>query len=319
MKKNITILIIVFSYISIVNAFSDEPLSKTVRSQFSTKKTDQTSKFIDCKIQDNDIQEINKDPGLAYFRMALCRFDSINNITSFDNVIQLLKKSAANNYPPSYFALGVFYREKYEHGSEFYGAKGEPDDILQAIKYFKLAAKLGVVSAENFLGEIYLNEANISSDLKNNNFDVKSGDSPINIPNIHEAILWLQLASEHGQPAAQGTLADLYNQGIGIPQNYLMAYVWSTLSVASQYQFNQHATDTVFGDVMKVEKYDRDKIYQQLTETQKDEANNILSIYKEKYIIKPSALDSYCQNLQSIICLRNAEILINAATKSLDK
>lgn len=305
-------MLIAFNCFAITNSDLSATIKKNSNSQF-------LSKTIDCTTEDNDIQEINRNPGLAYFRMAVCRFDSINNIESFNKVMQLLKKSAINNYPPSYFALGVFYREKYEHGSQFYGAKGEPDDILQAIKYFKLAAKLGMVSAENCLGELYLNEANISPDMRNNNFDVKSDDAPISIPNIHEAILWLQLASENGQSAAQGTLADLYNQGIGIPQNYLMAYVWSTLSVASQYQFNPHATEAVFYDIIKASKYDRDKYYQQLTENQKDEANNILNIYKEKYIIKPSPLDSDCQNLQSIICIRNAITLINATAKSLNK
>lgn len=51
--------------------------------------------------------------------------------------------------------------------------------------------------------------------------------------NQQEATKWFQKAAEEGQPMSQVALAFAYYDGEGVPQNHLLAYVWSSIAVAS--------------------------------------------------------------------------------------
>ena len=47
-----------------------------------------------------------------------------------------------------------------------------------------------------------------------------------------EAQRWYRLAAEQGDPFAQASLGLLYRFGKGVPQDYLQAYMWFSLSMA---------------------------------------------------------------------------------------
>jgi VWFA-related protein len=69
----------------------------------------------------------------------------------------------------------------------------------------------------------------------------------IGVPqNYAEATKWLREASERGNRVAQGLLGSLYAEGLGVTRDYVEAYKWLTLSAASldmQNPFFRRATD----------------------------------------------------------------------------
>lgn len=101
-------------------------------------------------IQDQEL--LKKKPAQYYLSEGI--FCSESN--SFQKTVELLNKSAAYNYLPANYALGVYYENKYENGSSLYGSKGQPSDLISAIDNYKKVADAGSALAENRLGEIYL-------------------------------------------------------------------------------------------------------------------------------------------------------------------
>lgn len=172
-----------------------------------------------CLQFDSDQKMLKQNPGFYYFRSGICRLTVVHDAKSFNELINKFNQSSsANNYPLSYFVLGLLFQQKYKLGSEYYGVKGKPSDLLEAVKNYEKAAQYGSSLAEN---------------------------APFQLPDINKALYWLTLSAHHGNSAAQGTLSDLNKQGIGIPQNYVQAYVWENLSVASWVRFDKQPQDKV--------------------------------------------------------------------------
>lgn len=158
------------------------------------------------------------------------------------------------------------------------------------------------------LGKIYLDSANLndknrSEDNKRKN--VSDSDAPILLPNIEKAVYWFTRAAKDGNPAAQGMLSDLYRQGIGVQQDYIMAYVWQSLSISTDFNYNDESKNEL-GIAMNhgMMKF-RDTLYSKLTTKQKDEAQKLLQEYTKKYSIAPSEFSRRCQSTQAIISLKN--------------
>lgn len=265
-----------------------------------------------CYKHETDKEELKNNPGVYYFRSALCRFDSITNPDGFNRVIALLKKSADNKFMLSNFALGLLFQEKYKYGITYFGVPGKADDIVNAINYYKIAAEAGSSTAENNLGIIYLNELNLSVRNKTTNVDVKNTENDlIKLPNAQLAVEWLDLAAKHGNPAAQGTMADLYKQGVGVPQDFVLAYVWDSIGITSQYNFNNKLGDKILDIVLEASKKSRDESYSKLTELQKNEANKLSNEYSKKYLIKPNEFEALCRDVQTVLLNTTIKQLIS--------
>ncbi len=253
----------------------------------------------------------NISKGHNDFNEALDKIGSICDEESFKTVIKLLQKSAKFKYDPSYMALGTIYQSKHLHGSVFYGVKGTPEDLTLAIKYLTRAANRGSSEAQNAIGELYLHEANIYDPSLRIKFrDVEDDKNIIKIPDMTNAIHWFEKAAKNGNPAAQGTLSDLYKLGIGIPQDYVLAYVWSNISITSQSKYNEMMHKEIGRGLMNVSMKDRDELYNILTAEQKNCAIKLIAEYNKKYVIRSSSFDLECRDAKNIVLAHNIKVLI---------
>jgi hypothetical protein len=83
---------------------------------------------------------------------------------------------------------------------------GVPENNIEAVRWFRLAAEQGYDLAQFNLGNMY-----------------RDGDG---VPeNDVEAVKWYRLAAEQGQVNAQNELGLLYSSGVGVPENDVKAYV----------------------------------------------------------------------------------------------
>jgi len=49
----------------------------------------------------------------------------------------------------------------------------------------------------------------------------------------HEAVKWYRRAAEQGDADAQANLGVMYANGAGVPQNYVLAYMWANLAAST--------------------------------------------------------------------------------------
>jgi len=82
-----------------------------------------------------------------------------------------------------------------------------------------------------------------------------------------EAARWLRLAAQQGLPSAETNLAYLYEQGIGLPLDYVAAYTWYSRAVVS-------------GDASGVDR--RTQISHLMTRKQIDEATSLLTAFSSQ-------------------------------------
>ncbi|MCO6427614.1 tetratricopeptide repeat protein [Nitrosomonas communis] len=92
--------------------------------------------------------------------------------------------------------LGIMYREGH----------GVQKNIPEAIRWLSLAAEQGVISAWSELGVIFIN---------NHSFQ-----------NYERAKELFLLAAEHVEPKAMFALGILYYKGLGVPIDFIRAYMW---------------------------------------------------------------------------------------------
>jgi len=300
LMKKIFIILVLFLSSSITNA---DDLNKNNRQE--------NIKY--CQQYENYKTDLKEDPGYYYYHVATCMYEKINDGKSFLEVSELFKKSASYNYPLSNFSLGFLYETKYKTGSIVFGVPANPEDLIIAIENYTKAANAGSASAQNNLGELYLDEANLSEKLKGNDNrnDVKNDNVPIQLPDLSKALYWLELAAQNGDPAAQGTVADLYRQGVGVTQDFVISYSWFNLSFASQMTFNKSMYEKIGKEMVPVMMKERDDVYNSLTDIQKNKAQELSKNYKEKYFHFPSTLDKACKAVQKYMALKNSMKLIS--------
>ncbi len=308
MKK---IILLIFIWIGCSESFAEQSNSTTINPVNETVVEK-------CQQYDGDQKNLEENSAFYYFMTGICRLNFIHDNASFNEVVERLNKSVSINgnsaYP--YFILGDLFEAKYRSGSLFYGAKGAPQDLIQAIKNYEKAADLGSSLAQNNLAEIYLNEINISGkNQTKDSWDVKNDKAPVPLPDVNKAIFWLTKAAKNGNTAAQGTLSDLYRQGIGVPQNYVLAYVWENLSVASWVRLNVQPFDKMAEENLKWNQRDRDALYENLTQDQKTEAMKLLEKYEKSYFVMPSEIDLGCFKIQSSLSSLNIEKLMNGLSR----
>jgi TPR repeat protein len=83
-----------------------------------------------------------------------------------------------------------------------------------AVKWYRLAAEQGDVSAQINLGLMYDNGQGVIQDYKN-------------------AVKWYRLAAEQGDAFAQNNLGLMYANGQGVIQDYVSAHMWLNIAASS--------------------------------------------------------------------------------------
>lgn len=255
-----------------------------------------------CDKIKNDQKTLKENPGHHYFKIGLCEFEFIKNKQQFDIAVEAFTKSSKYGYIPSYFALGLLYEERFKNGSVWLGSKGEIGDLQKSIEYYKKAADNQSGRAEYSLGKIYLHEANLPEKYRSCNESDDIVDVSQILPNIDSAVYWLELAAKHGYPVAQSTLSDLYLLGIGVPQDFVMAYVWKNLSVASQSRYNRMMQDKWSRNYVNSQRLISERQYNNLTTMQKNASQTLLKEYSKLYFKPPTELDESFQEVQNYIC-----------------
>lgn len=195
-----------------------------------------------------------------------------------------------------------------------YQNNGEPNDILVAIDNFTQAANAGSAHAQNELAEIYLDQI-LFTEEEQAQRDVHTKDAVISLPDLNKAIYWFIEAAHNGSPAAQGTLSQLYRLGVGLPQDFVKAYVWQNIHIAAMLAFNPTVASGFGRKLIYDKQSNRDNLYKLLTDKQKNQAQKLTKEYSEKYLVAPTQLDPACGKAQRMIALNNI-ILIQKLSQS---
>lgn len=120
------------------------------------------------------------------------------------NAIRLLRPLAEHGSDTAQYNLGTIYQK----------GQGVPQDYVEARKWFRLAADQGNANAQASLGFLY----HYGFGMGRNNYPL--------------ALAWYGFAADQGNAFAQYNLGLMYARGEGVPQDYVQAYMWLTLSAA---------------------------------------------------------------------------------------
>ena len=91
--------------------------------------------------------------------------------------------------------------------------RGVPQDYVQAVSWYRLAADQGNAAGQRNLGFLYEQGQGVPQDYV-------------------QAVAWYRKAADQGDAYAQENLGFMYGTGKGVPQDYIQAYKWYSLSVA---------------------------------------------------------------------------------------
>ena len=117
--------------------------------------------------------------------------------------INTLMERAQKGDASSQNSLGLMY----DNG------QGVPQDYVQSMKWFRLAADQGFANAQYNLAVMYDNGQGVPKDYV-------------------QAVKWYRLAADQGAASAQNNLGLMYAKGQGVPQDYVLAYMWINLAAA---------------------------------------------------------------------------------------
>ena len=117
-----------------------------------------------------------------------------------------------------------------ELGDMFYDGDGVNQNDEEALKWYQLAADQGNAASQFSVGLMY---------------DVGRGGVA---ENDKEAARWYRLSAEQGFPPSQYLLADLYYNGLGVPQDYQEAFKWYQSAADQGYDDAQNELAKMFYD-----------------------------------------------------------------------
>lgn len=163
--------------------------------------------------------------------------------------INILKKAASMGHNEAHFDIGLIYRNRedfknslhwfktlydkadsdsfYKESSareigSLYEKRGSYKDYQNAVKWYKIAAKMGCPLSAWRLGEMY--EKGVRSDeyVKEDFWDGHT----IILKDEKEAAKWYLVAAENGDDSDCARMSILYLKGIGVIRNYRNAFLW---------------------------------------------------------------------------------------------
>ncbi len=112
----------------------------------------------------------------------------------------------------------------------------------------RMAADLGLASAQNNLGVIYGKGLRVTQDYM-------------------IAMVFFRLAADQGYAVAQNNLGIMYNKGLSVTQDYVQAHMWYNLAAAKG---------------LKIARENRDLLAMQMTPAQIAEAQRLAREWKPK-------------------------------------
>jgi len=145
------------------------------------------------------------------------------------------KKAAEQGVAKAQYDLAVMYGR---------GVEGVPHDPEQEAYWYKKAAEQGVAKAQYDLAVMYgrgvegvphdpEQEDNLAQSR------IAEGNKerfPMFGRNDHNKLVdWYEKVAEQGDCRAQYTLAEMYREGKGVPQDYVIAYAWFNIIVSKDW------------------------------------------------------------------------------------
>lgn len=107
-------------------------------------------------------------------------------------------------------------------GVMYYNGEAVPQDYVEAVRWFRLAADQGLAAAQLDLGVMYDRGRGVPQDYV-------------------EAVRWYRLAVDQGLAAAQYNLGFMYDRGRGVLLDYVEALKWVTLAATRASSDRQEA------------------------------------------------------------------------------
>jgi len=135
----------------------------------------------------------------------------------FKTAYKEFRKSAFKGNSDSQYNLAVM----------LYTGKGVAKDKAEAIYWFVKAAENGDQSAQYNLGVLYTTDKELPTQYPK----MEDGDIYFEIggkrsSNSEKAFKWYKMAAEQGHESAQLNLGVIYNQGLGVEQDFKQAAIW---------------------------------------------------------------------------------------------
>ena len=196
------------------------------------------------------VSQDNKEAFKWYFRLAAEQGAALEGIEvdkfkkkNIPQELKFLTNDAESGIAEAQFKLGMIYA---------YG-QGVPQDDQQALKWYQLSAEKGNSRAQYALGMMYYKGQGVplSEQKAMEWFRLSIGQTvfPERIiiynlakKNVVSALKILVDDAGNGMAEAQYYLGDLYGDGIGVPQDYMLAHMWYNLSAL---QGHENATDQI--------------------------------------------------------------------------
>jgi TPR repeat protein len=101
--------------------------------------------------------------------------------------------------------------ELFDLGEKYYSGDGIPQNFIEAFRYFKFAADLGLVEAQFNIGLMFYNGHGVQQSYS-------------------EALKWYSLAADQGLEEAQYNIGCMFDKGYGVKQDYKEALKWYLLA-----------------------------------------------------------------------------------------
>jgi TPR repeat protein len=188
----------------------------------------------------------------------------------YPRAVELFQKALALGLTQANYNLGVMYENGF----------GVPQDEAKAMELYRLAGLKGDTSASGAIadsGPIY-DPRLVPLDLAKTSIGdlvsaARNGD-PVAMflagyaaaakastaADVSEAARWFERAADKGMPAAMGNLGLLYVRGLGVPQDFVLGYMWLNIAAASGLQEASAYRDSVGGSMTPAEIADAQKL-----------------------------------------------------------
>ena len=135
---------------------------------------------------------------------------------------------------------------QFNIGLMHYHGQGVPQDFVEAVKWYRLAADQEFLAARNYLGKMHFSGQGTPQGYL-------------------EAVKWYRLAAEQNNSNAQLNLGIIYEYGLGLPQNNTMAHTWYQMAANNGYKqafeyMADRATQMTTEDIIKAQSMARECI-----------------------------------------------------------
>jgi len=150
------------------------------------------------------------------------------------------RKSADQGHAISQYFLGVMYES----------GRGVPLDHAEAVRWFRKAADQGEAGAQYKLGLKYFTGSGVPQDkVESERWLHMAADQDDTDAQLFLSLMFphsegaagnyaaqglnrLRDAADQGDPVAQGSLGEIYRDGKGVAQDYVMAHMWLNLAAS---------------------------------------------------------------------------------------